>query len=116
MKQIDRLLIKAARIKPKYDGLFIISNETGMWKVGEKEFPTLADAERYIDELSDADDALLIINDAGPGTERSTLVHDENKIKAGNSVRRAPDIKKSDEHGSKRRNGRKDSEYNHSWV
>ena len=115
MKRIDRLFIKAARIKPNYGDLFIIRYEDGVWKVGEEGCQTLDDAESYIDKMP-GNDALIIVNDAELKVEGSALVYDENKVETGNSVRCAQNPKKSDEHGRKRRNGRKDSQYHHTWV
>lgn len=46
MKRIDKLYMKALKIKPKYDDICIISNATGRWKIEEKEYTSLEAAER----------------------------------------------------------------------
>jgi hypothetical protein len=120
MERVDRLILKATRLKPAYDDLFIISNETGMWKVGTEEFQSLEDAEQYIKEITGDNDVLMIINDAGPGVARNSEgkagEHGENPVENANPGRGAPNIGASCEHGGERRDGQQNSKYHHSWV
>lgn len=117
MERIDRLLLKATRLKPAYEDIFIISNESGTWKIGKEEFSTLEAAEQYIDGITESNDVLLIINDAGTGEEqqweRRISECGEDQIKNEHTDRGAPDALQSYEYGGKRGDGQQDSKYDH---
>lgn len=116
MKLIDRLILKASSLLPLLD-LFVVSNESGEWKIGNEKFPNLKDAERYINNaVENIDDYTIIINDAGPGIERGVQIYGQNSVEARDSYRCTPDSKKSDEYGSQRRDGHEKGEYHHTWV
>lgn len=67
MKLIDKLIMKASSLVPLMD-VFVISNESGEWKIGDIKFQSLPEAERYIDDVTEKnEDCTIIINDAGPG-------------------------------------------------
>lgn len=74
MKLIDRLIMKAAKIKPVYEGLYIISNATGKWMIGNTEFSSLEDVEKYVDDQTeDQEDVFVIINDLGEPPEGGNI-------------------------------------------
>lgn len=117
MQQIDRLIVRARKIKPLYEDIYIINNVAGKWVVDGKDFGTQQEAIRYVDRLSDGhDDVLVIINDAGPPVERSVLECGKNQIEIKHPPRSTPDTYPSNEYGGERRNRCKDSKYRHSWV
>lgn len=120
MKHIDKLFLKASKLRPQYNDVCIISNASGQWKIGEMEFPTLEAAERNaLDGYAGAaDDLLIIINDAGPGYERESKVseNDRVEIKDKDTHRSKKDTYPGNEHGGKRKDGHQKGEYRHSWV
>ena len=117
MNQVDRLIVKALKNRPEYGDIFIISNASGVWMVDDIPFATLEAAEEYIDGLTAGLEGFLeIINDAGPGIERSVSGCGNNQVKNTIAYRSTPDAYPSHEHGGKRPDGHKNGEYNHSWV
>lgn len=115
MKLIDRLILKASALFHPED-IFVLSNESGEWRLGENKFSSLADAEKYIDDVVEKDDyCTIIINDAGPGIERGEI-YDKGTVEIGNTNRCKADPKKSNEYGRQWRDGHKEGEYNHTWV
>ena len=62
-------------------------------------------------------DICVIINDLGPGKVKKDVArHGRHKAKDGDADRGKENALKSDKHERKRENGRKDSEYHHTWV
>lgn len=117
MRQIDRLIVRARKIKPLYEDIYIINNVAGRWVLDGKDFGTQQEAIRYVDRISEGyDDVLVIINDAGPAVERSVLECGKNQIEVKHSPGSTPDTHKGYEYGGKRGNRRKNSKYHHSWV
>lgn len=120
MRHIDRLYMKALRLRPQYDGVCIISNASGTWKIDDKEFLTLEEAEHAVCAgCSGGENGLLIIiNDAGPGcaSEGRKVKNGRGKIKNKNCRGSAPDTHKSNKHGSEWQDRHEEREYNHSWV
>lgn len=68
MNQVDRLIAKVKKLGWGDGDVFIISGETGVWKVGSKEFPDLESAERHVDVLTrdSKGDFTVIIDDITP--------------------------------------------------
>lgn len=117
MRRIDRLIVRAKKIKPEYNDIYFISNETGRWMVEDKEFSSLEEAEQYIDGLTgDSEDILIIVNDAGPAQERRVQECGKDQVKTEYSPGSAQDTHKGYEHGSEWGDRYKGSEYRHSWV
>ncbi len=79
MNRVDRLIAKAKKLGFGNGDVFLISGETGGWKVGAKEFPDLESAEQYVDALigDSGNDFTVIINDITPeclkGLEKERL-------------------------------------------
>lgn len=119
MKRIDKLYMKALKIKPRYDDICIISNETGCWKIEGKEYTSLEAAERdaYLNYTAKDNDLLIIINDAGEGDILEKVVNnDRNQAKSKDTCRSEKNNHKNNEYDCKRKNGRKNGEYNNFWV
>lgn len=120
MRRIDKLYMKALKIRPSYDDICIITNESGRWKIEGREFSTLEAAEQAARKEygREDDDLLIIINDAGPGdiSKEQVEYHGRDKIEDKNPCGYKEDDHKSDEHDSKRKDGRKNSKYNNFWV
>lgn len=118
MKQIDRLFGRAMKLRKSYDDVIIISNKTGKWMIEDREFPNLESAERAVDGIvRDEHDVLVIINDVGPGDiEKDVIRRDRDKTKDRDTDRDKKNTLKGDKHDRKQENGRKDSEYRHTWV
>lgn len=74
MNQIDRLIEKAKRLSLGGGDVFVISGESGIWKVGNCEFPDFESAEGYIDALIGSLDekTTVIINDLTPELLKET--------------------------------------------
>lgn len=68
MNQIDRLIAKAEKLGSGDGDVFVISGNTGIWKVGDKEFPDFESAEQYVDALigNSNGDFAVIIDDLTP--------------------------------------------------
>lgn len=117
MKYVDKLIMKAMKIRPQHD-LCIISNATGRWIYEGQEFDTFEAAEAAAEEYFKGYDSdfLIIINDAGPAPERKMIENERTKVKNENTNGCAPDTYQSNEYGCKRENGCKKSKYHHSWV
>lgn len=117
MERVDRLILKAIKINGPEDGIVIISNETGEWRIGTEGFLSLEAAQKYAEnETQDQDTVTILINDAGPGIERSVSGCGKNQIKNTNTYRSTPYPSSCVKHGGKRGNGYQKGEYNHSWV
>lgn len=74
MNQVDRLIAKAKRLGLGDGDVFVISGETGIWKVGDREFPDFESAEQYIDTLigDSKGDYTVIIDDLTPELLKET--------------------------------------------
>lgn len=121
MRHIDRLYMKALKIKPQYDDIVIVTNETGQWMIKDDVFESLESAQAALGDYIKGDDVIVIINDAPPEgefllPERLENERKENKIEYADTYRNTQDIDQSHEHGGKRNNGQQESQYNHSWV
>lgn len=119
MKRIDKLYMKALKIKPKYDDICIISNATGRWKIEEKEYTSLEAAERdaYSKYTANDSDLLIIINDAGDGEILEKVVNNgRNQAKSKDTCRSEKDDHKNSEYDCKWKNRRENGEYNNFWV
>lgn len=116
MQQIDRLIVKATQLKPTYDDIFIISNVSGGWMVGEHRFPGVEAAQQYIDELTAGREVSVIINDTGPSLKKEVSGRVRNPIKNPDANRSAADTHPSNEYGYQRKNRPQNSQYRHTWV
>lgn len=121
MRHIDRLYMKALKIKPQYDDIVIVTNETGQWMIKDDIFESLEAAQAALDDYIKGDDVIVIINDAPPDgeffqPERLEDEREENQVEHQDTDRDKKDIDKSNEHGCKRNDGQQKSQYNHSWV
>ena len=121
MRHIDRLYMKALKIRPQYDDIIIVTNETGQWMIKDDMFESLEAAQAALDDYIKGDDVIVIINDAPPDgellkPERVENEREENKVEYQDTDRNKKDINKGDEYGRKRNDGQQKSKYNHTWV
>lgn len=117
MDRIDRMFKRIMKLK-KDSGVIIISNQTGRWMIGDREFSDLEAAEQAVDKMTaEESDICVIINDLGPGAIKKDVVkHGRHKAKDRDADRGKENALKGDKHDRKRENGRKDCKYNHTWV
>ena len=99
MRRLDRLYLKAAKLKKGYRDVVIITNETGVWKIEEMEFTSLQAAERHITETTGDREILIIVNDAGPGMIREVEKCVEDKIEDENTFGNTEDLDEGNEYG-----------------
>lgn len=123
MNHVDRLYLKALRIKPQYDDVIIVTNETGKWMIKDDEFESLEAAQDALDNYVKGDDVIVIINDAPPGdvldemlAERIKNEREEDQAEYKDPGRDQKDTHKSHEHGCEWNDGQQESEYNHTWL
>ena len=121
MRHIDRLYIKALKIRPQYDDVIIVTNETGQWMIKNDIFESLEAAQAALDEYVKGDDVIVIINDAPPDgeffePERFENEREKNKVEHQNSNRDTKNTNEGHEYGRKRNYGHQKSKYNHTWV
>lgn len=101
MNQIDRLIAKAKKLGLGGGDVLLISGETGIWKVGNKEFPDFESAEQYVDTLlaGPGEDSTVIINDITPEYLKSL----EKQIKEADRERDKEEMRRKQEEERKRR-------------
>lgn len=101
MNQIDRLIAKAKKLGLGNGDVFLISGETGIWKVGDKEFPDFESAEQYVDTLlaGSGEDCTVIINDITPEYLKSM----EKQIKEADRKRDREEMRRRKKEERKRR-------------
>ena len=123
MNHVDRLYLKALKIKPQYDDVIIVTNETGKWMIKDDEFESLEAAQDALDSYIKGDDVIVIINDAPPGdvldemlAERINDEREKDQAEYQDPGRDQKDTYKSHEHGCEWNDGQQESEYNHTWL
>lgn len=117
MNHIDRLFKRTIKLRKNHD-VVIISNQTGRWMIGDREFPDLEAAQQAVDEMTGEEtEIFIVINDVGPGEVKKDVVrHGRHKAKDRHADRDKKNAFKGDKHDCKRKDGRKESKYNHTWV
>ncbi len=121
MKHVDRLYMKALKIRPTYDDVVIITNETGKWMIEDKEYPSLEAAQDDISNYTRGTDVIVIVNDAPPmdfyqEPERVSDGAKKDQAEHPDADRSKKDSNKGHEYGRKRDNGQQKSKYYHTWV
>lgn len=117
MNRIDRLFKRTMKLG-KHNDVLIINNQACRWMVGGQAFPDLEAAEQAAGEMTgEESDICVIINDLGPGESKKDVAgNGRHKAKDRDADRDKKNTFKGDKHDREREHGRKDSQYNHTWV
>lgn len=115
MRHIDRLIIKAHKIRPG-GTIIIVEYDSGIWRVDGRQFPDQQEAIKYAEELAGDEDGPIIVNDADFEAERCGVEYAKDQTKDQDAGRDPQDAYKGDEYVGKRRNRLQNGKYHHTWV